>query len=202
MEENWLEQFILNRPLLYSVVGRFVRPDEIEDIVQETFLHSYAASRQQTIRNPQAFMVKTARNIALNHLNRAENRLNRSLEGISEEHLDAVTRTLEDEYQSREVFMVFCRAVAALPSGCRRVFILKKVYGLSQKEIAEHLGIAGSTVEKHVAKGILLISEFMAETDCSPAEAQSTENGAGLRGRRASGSHSSQMGDATGGRHD
>ncbi len=47
------------------MVGRIVRPEEIEDIVQEAFVTSYAASRTQEIRNPQAFMMRVARNLAL-----------------------------------------------------------------------------------------------------------------------------------------
>jgi RNA polymerase sigma-70 factor (ECF subfamily) len=34
------------------------------------------------------------------------------------------------------------------------VFVLKKVYNYSQKEISEELGISVSTVEKHTALGI------------------------------------------------
>ncbi len=48
---------------------------------------------------------------------------------------------------------------ADCPTQCRRVFVLKKIYGLSQEEIAAELGIAQSTVEKHIAKGLLLCRE-------------------------------------------
>lgn len=162
MSKTWLESFMGNRPLLYKIIGRFVRPDEIEDIVQETFLHSYAASRKQAIHNPRAFLARTARNIALNHIELSENRLTQPLSGFTEEELAVHTRSLEEQYQSDETFLRFCRAVAILPSGCRRVFILRKVYGLSQKEIAERLTLSQSTVEKHVARGMLLTTEYMA----------------------------------------
>jgi len=52
-------------------------------------------------------------------------------------------------------------AVGSLPEQCRRVFVLKKVYGLSQEEVAARVGIAESTVEKHIAKGALLLYERM-----------------------------------------
>lgn len=160
----WLESFLGNKPLLCRIVGRIVRPDDIEDIVQETFLHSFAASNRQQIDNPRAFMVKTARNLALNHIGRAEQRLNQSIEelvGLDGE-FEELTPSLESQHQSAEEFLVFCRAVADLPLVCRKVFILKKVYGLSQKEIASYLDISESTVEKHVAKGLLLTADYMA----------------------------------------
>jgi len=37
----------------------------------------------------------------------------------------------------------------------------KRVYGLSQKEIAQYLSLSESTVEKHVAKGLLKSSQYM-----------------------------------------
>ena len=40
-------------------------------------------------------------------------------------------------------------AVRQLPEQCRRVFVLKKVYGYSQREIAKELSLSESTVEKH-----------------------------------------------------
>ena len=48
-----------------------------------------------------------------------------------------------------------------LPVQARRVFVLKKVYGYSQREIAEELGLAQSTVEKHVALAVRRCAEYM-----------------------------------------
>lgn len=157
-----VESFLIHRPLLFRVIGRIVRPNEIEDIVQETFVLSYAAARNQKIANPRAFMLRTARNIALNHVGSAERRLHCSLEDLDNEELWTQTATtIESQFQSDERFLAFCRGVAELPVSCRRVFILKKVYGLSQKEIASYLGLSASTVEKHVAKGMLMTARYM-----------------------------------------
>ncbi len=156
-----VENFLAHRALLFRVIGHIVRPDEIEDIVQETFVLSYSAARKQQIDNPRAFMVRTARNIALNHINRAERKMSSSLEETAAEEMATHEEVVESQCHSEEKFLVFCRAVAELPLVCRRVFILKKVYGLSQQEIAVYLGISPSTVEKHVAKGMLMTAQYM-----------------------------------------
>src|SRR5690554_1142067 len=135
---SWLDNFLAHRPLLSRIIGRIVRPDDIEDIVQETFLHSFAAARKQAIGNPRAFMVTTARNIALNHIGRAEHRLVGSLEDVLETNWEVPETSTEHRHQVEEKFTAFCRAVARLPCACRKVFILKKVYGLSQQEIADY----------------------------------------------------------------
>lgn len=168
-----LECYLGCRRRLRKMVGRIVRPDEIEDIVQEAFVTSYVASRSQDIRDPQGFMIRVARNLALDHVGRAEQRLNCSLEDLNEGDL-----SLEDDFElqceSQERFLAFCRAVATLPTGCRRVFILKKVYGLSLNEISAHLDLSVSTVEKHVAKGLALVMEQMQKAGHAAAEFDGT----------------------------
>jgi DNA-directed RNA polymerase specialized sigma24 family protein len=44
------------------------------------------------------------------------------------------------------------RQFTAMPSQCRQVFTLRKVYGYSQKEIATRLSIPESEVEKHLTQ--------------------------------------------------
>ena len=48
-------------------------------------------------------------------------------------------------------------AVEQLTPRVREVFILRKVYGLTHKEIAARLGITVSTVEEHIVRGVLQI---------------------------------------------
>ncbi len=159
--QGWLDSFLASRPILCRVLSRLVRPDEIEDIVQETFVLSYAAARKQKIFNPKAFMMRTARNIALNALARSDRKLNSSYEDLEECDILGQSESVENACQSEEKFLIFCRAVSELPVNCRRVFILKKVYGLSQREIADYLKISPSTVEKHVAKGMFATLQYM-----------------------------------------
>jgi RNA polymerase sigma-70 factor (ECF subfamily) len=55
------------------------------------------------------------------------------------------------------------RAIQSLPKRCRQVFTLRIAYGLSQKQIAEKLGITENTVEKQMGKGIRRCTEFFAD---------------------------------------
>jgi RNA polymerase sigma-70 factor (ECF subfamily) len=112
-------------------------------------------------------MWKTAKNLALNHIENANIKLTTNVADFSDPDVSLPTELVEAElelqFESRERFLVFCRAVQRLPLQCRRVFILKKVYGLSQKEVAARLKISESTVEKQAAKGLLVCADFMAE---------------------------------------
>jgi len=153
--------FTAARRELERLVGRFVRRNDIEDIVQEAFVRSFEAELQHPIEHPRAFMLKTAKHLALNYTARSEQRLVDSIEDFPDPDQLRSDHSVERQHESREHFLMFCRAVRQLPAQCRRAFILKKVYGLSQREIASYLGISESTVEKHVAKGILECSRYL-----------------------------------------
>lgn len=149
---------------LARAVSGIVPPKEIEDVVQETYVRVCQTQGSAEIRSPRSFMYRTARNIALNYMNRAETRLADGLEDSDASgHLylrdpkgDTLDRTCSDEQ-----FSFFCDAVRSLPVQCRRAFVLMKVYGHSYREIAEKLQISEKTVEKHISKGITRCRSYM-----------------------------------------
>lgn len=148
---------------LIRAVSRLVPPKEIEDIVQETYVRICAVKQTEQIRHPRSFLYRTARNLALDHLKRTETRMGVSMEDegvnvdVEPEDLDEVYR----QVSAKQEFEHFCEAVRHLPLQCRRAFVLKKVYGYSQKEIARSLNISENTVEKHIATGINRCRKFM-----------------------------------------
>ncbi|WP_339898387.1 sigma-70 family RNA polymerase sigma factor [uncultured Gilvimarinus sp.] len=150
--------------LMRRTVGRVVPPDDVEDIVQETYVKACQIRDLGHIRNPQSFLLKMARNLALDHIKRAEYRLATSitqLSGDSDFELGSEHDSTLDCVTGDQEFSLFCEAVRQLPQQCRRAFVLKKVYGYSQKDIADRLGISESTVEKHIATGLLKSRRFM-----------------------------------------
>jgi RNA polymerase sigma-70 factor (ECF subfamily) len=151
------EIFLACRAQLARAVSRIVPPQDIEDIVQATYVRVCQYQTREDINEPKALMLSVARNLALDHVKRAEHRLTKQFDSDAELELalaPSATDQVYDTAASNEEFAQFCDAVRQLPVQCRRVFVLKKVYGHSQREIAQHLGIAESTVEKHIATGL------------------------------------------------
>lgn len=142
-------------------VSRFVKRDDIDDIVQETFIRTYEADLKQEIKYVRSYMLTTAKNLALNHNAKWDNKFNDSLEDFVETPVELHSEQFEDDFESKERFLLFCQATEQLPGSVRKCFVLKKVYGLSQKEIADYLQLSESTVEKHIAKGLLKSVQFM-----------------------------------------
>lgn len=158
--DNLARAYLGFRRALARAVGRIVRRSDVEDILQEAFVRSFEAGRHSPIRDARAFLMRTATNLALNHVARKDQRAVGPLEDLSPEDTPSAHEApLDAQIDADRRFLAFCRAVATLPEQCRRAFILRKIYGLSQQEIARELGIAESTVEKHIARGLLLCRE-------------------------------------------
>lgn len=160
-KSNIYDTFVNYRAQIKRAISGIVRSEDIDDIVQETFVKSYEAGLKQEIRYERTYMLRTARNLALNHVAKASEKLNLSMEDCDEVDMGNDSVQLETQVESKERFLNFCRATDTLSPEVKRAFLLKKVYGFSQKEIAGYIGIAESTVEKHVAKGLQQCSIYL-----------------------------------------
>lgn len=159
---------------LERVIGRIVKRDDIEDIVQETFIKSYEAELQHEITFERTYMLRTARNLALNHVSKASEKHNQSLDDIDGLPANLTSQTLEKQVESTQRFLDFCRATDSLSPEVKRVFLMKKVYAMSQKDIAAHCALSQSTVEKHVAKGLLHCSRYLHQLNELPTHQASS----------------------------
>ena len=157
----------LRTSLARAVMG-IVPPREVEDIVQETYVRVCQVKHPEDIRQPRSYLFRTARNLALDYLKRSETKYTESMD---EQDIDTLIEgrsdddSTFDQVASNEEFALFCEAVRHLPVKCRRVFVLKKVYGYTQIEIARELDISIGTVEKHISQGIKRCTYFMQHHD-------------------------------------
>ena len=139
----------------------FRKPHEIEDVVQEAFVKVLEAQGDRTIQSIDAYLFRTARNVALNKLSKHENKLTEALSELMTESDIALSPTLEQDYESKEQFELFCESLVELPKRCQQAFVLRRVYGFSQAEIAQRMGISVNTVEMHLAKGVVRCERYM-----------------------------------------
>lgn len=155
--------FLSMRPGLARAVSGIVPPHEVEDVVQETYVRLCQVAGPGHIRHPKSYLFRTARNLALDSVKRAEHRRCGSWTEEGMGNAGAEVDEVLEQAASSEEFGRFCEAVRLLPVQARRVFVLKKVYGYSQREIAAELGLAQSTVEKHVALAVRRCAEHLRE---------------------------------------
>ncbi|BFO53599.1 RNA polymerase sigma factor [Acidovorax sacchari] len=55
-------------------------------------------------------------------------------------------------------------AIADLPEACRDVFVMAKLYGLPQDEVAQRLGISRSMVARHLARALRGVQPVLQDT--------------------------------------
>ncbi|WP_165776848.1 RNA polymerase sigma factor [Paremcibacter congregatus] len=151
------------RGFLSSYLRRFYNNrQDIEDAMQEGFLKTFEIEQKQAIDSPSAYLFMTVKNFARRDLKKKSRLKVEGIEDIDDASLSIDRKAIEDSLESRQTLAIFCDAADALPDQCRKAFLLRKIYGFTQKEIAELMGISVSTVEKHLAKGLLRSMEYMA----------------------------------------
>lgn len=143
----------------------FRRHQEIEDVVQEAFLKVLEAEKHRNIKVTDAYIYRTVHNLALKTLDRCDYKLTDTIGDEPPQSVLLETASMEDQYEAQERFGHFCRAVRQLPVKCQRVFILRRIYGLSPAEIAERMGISVKTVEVHLTKAIVRCTDYMKEQE-------------------------------------
>jgi RNA polymerase sigma-70 factor (ECF subfamily) len=160
--EWFLNQIFRHREALYRYLRKFTSgAEDIEDLVQETYVRVYSMPDYEAVDSPRALLFRIAHNMAVE---RARRRKAQATDSVGD--LEAITVYSSDapadvQIDDRRRFESFCAAVDQLPPLCRRVFVLRKVYRLSHDEIAEVLGVSHSTIEKHVAKGLVRCRDYL-----------------------------------------
>ena len=160
--------FVENRSFLKKFLTRFIsQQHDIEDVVQEAYLRAYKAeqSKDKAIEQPKAFLFRVARNIALNELRSKARHVTDYIEDCDERVVIQSSSTLEGELEAQQHIGLYCESLAALPEQCRRVCLLRKVHGLSYKDIAQRMGLGLSSVEKHLIKGMLASRAYIKERE-------------------------------------
>jgi len=139
------------------VSARLGTGDMAPDLVQETFLKASTLPDLAKIQNLRAFLFRIATNLAIDHL-RSASRQRRIFSGQPAEELaesipatDPPEKNLIDEERVRRL----TEALDALPPNTRSMFILFKLKGWKQKQIADHHGVSISTVEKKIKQAIM-----------------------------------------------
>ena len=142
--------------------GSFPAVRDVDDVVQESYLRIWKARASQPIKSAKAFLFTVARRLALD-LVRHERRSPISGAEVDLEqlpHLGKVPNAADAAATAQEIEMLVA-AVDSLPSRCREIFVLRRLQGVSQKEIALRLGLSEQTVQVQAARGLRKVEAVM-----------------------------------------
>lgn len=164
---HWLANHVLpHEPALRAWLARSkVKVLEIDDIVQETYATLAEMADVSHIQNPRTYAFSIAQSIVLQHVRRQRivaidavaeiERLNIFSDEASPE------RRLADYQELRRM----AQLIAGLPAKCREAFTLRKIEGLSQRDVARRMGVSENTIEKHMGKALRMLMKSLTQPE-------------------------------------
>jgi RNA polymerase sigma factor (sigma-70 family) len=139
---------------------------EVEDFCQDVYVKVYETARSEPPKSVKPFVFAIARNLLVDRVRRSQIV---PIETASD--LDALNIAVDEPGAeraaiARDEFRRVQSALDRLPRRCREAVTLRKIEGLSMREIATRMGISMNTVHVHLVEGSALLADILyAQTD-------------------------------------
>ena len=145
---GWFNEW--QRPLRRFIASRrAIPPRDLDDVAQEVFLRLMRYGRAEFVENPQAYLFKTAANVATEWSIRYRTTGERELAWLEDNGSDNSTDGDVGRLETEEEIV---KALLALRPRQREVLKLQFFEGLSHAQTAERLGVTERVVKRALAK--------------------------------------------------
>lgn len=140
--------------------GRWPKEQDVDDIMQESFLRLSQVPNPETILNPRAFLFTTASNMAVDRHRRRKTRERYCYDEQDADLENLASNPLSPDRHSeaQQALEHFTQWLDEMPELHRHAFILYRIEGCPHAEIAVRLGISVSTSERYVKHAMHHIS--------------------------------------------
>jgi RNA polymerase sigma factor (sigma-70 family) len=145
------------RGWLSRAVPSGVDPD---DVIQEAYTILAELETVDGIRFPRAYLFQVARSVIMRHVRRARIVSIHSVDDLERLGHPDDAASPEQQTIDRDDLRQLARAIAAMPPKTREAFVLRRVRGLPQREIAARMRVTENTVETHISRGILFLIDW------------------------------------------
>ncbi|MCW4461096.1 RNA polymerase sigma factor [Sphingomonas sp. BT-65] len=144
---------------------------DVDDIIQEAYAILADLETVEEIRFPRAYLFQVARSVITKHVRRARVVSIRTMDDLTElEHADD-RPSPECIAIDRDQLRRLAEAIGAMPDRTQEAFMLRRVEGLPQREIAARMAISENTVEKHISRGLRFLVDWFGHGGNALAEA-------------------------------
>lgn len=123
------------------------------DLVQDAFVNVLERP-ESPIQDIRAYLYTVARNLLINHRKQEARRRTDAFPPDALADIAADQPTPEEAVDSRLQLERVHALVRELPLRTQHIFVLNRIDGLTHAEVARHLGISESAVQKHLATAI------------------------------------------------
>ena len=171
MSETELDAWFIREVLpLEAALMRFLRRNwreetDLADLRQEIYVRVYDAARHGVPRQAKPFVFSTARNLLIDRVRRSRIVSIETVADLDVSNVSDEGASPERQAIARDELRQLQAALEQLPLRCREVVVMRKIDGISQREVAVRLGITEDTVEKQVAKGVRMLANILSGGD-------------------------------------
>ncbi|MCU1386496.1 MAG: sigma-70 family polymerase sigma factor, partial [Acidobacteria bacterium] len=149
-------------PMLTRFLRRNWRNDaEISDLRQEAYARFYESARRERPLQIKPFLFQIARNLMIDRLRKQSVVSLETMADFDWLNVSDDKPSSEAYVAARQELRLLQAALDDLPPRCRQVVLMRKIEGLSQKEVASKMGVTIETVENQVAKGMRLLAQAL-----------------------------------------
>lgn len=132
---------------------RKIGPGDASDLVQETFARVWQSGAFDRLDNPQGYLTWTAQNLLID-LARKRQR-NACTFFPLDEACDAPLRPHQEwGIQAMELRAAYRRALLALPRRTRRIFLMRRLKGMTYREVGLERGVGTQCIEYHMMRAL------------------------------------------------
>lgn len=162
LREWFCREVLALEPSLLSFIRRNWRATgDIVDLRQEIYERVLLGARHGLPQHTAAFVFTIARNHLINCAKRARIVSFELVADLEEVGPSPDMFSAERHLQARDELRRAQTGLERLPPRCREVVRLRKIEGLSTREVADRLGIGIDTVEKQMTLGMRALADFM-----------------------------------------
>lgn len=152
-------------------------PDEADDLIQDAYCRLGELASTDHIASPRAYFVRIIQNLRRESFRRQKVvRFDMLTETQASSIIDERADPERAADARRQLSMV-AAVLTGLPARCREIFRLRRIEGLSQREIAHRMGVSEGVVENDAAKAVRHLMSAMR------ADGETLADGAATRRR-------------------
>jgi RNA polymerase sigma-70 factor (ECF subfamily) len=142
---------------------------EIDDVVQEVYCRMLKLESVEDIREPRGYVMRMAKNLVVDRMRHESVVEIETMANLEELEIEDTAPIPERVMQGRAELKWVLGLISNLPDRCKQVFRARRLYGMSQSATAETLGLSENVVEKETMRGMMILSETIAQVGINRA---------------------------------
>ena len=132
---------------------------EVADLCQEVYIRVYEAAQDKRPVPVKPYLLAIARNLMIDRLRKKSVVNIEALDEVAWQGISDRDPNPEQHVAARQELHRMQRALDNMSPRCREVIVLRRIQGLSQREISQKLGISEDTVESHMTKALQVLAD-------------------------------------------